>query len=109
MKPLQIQLRRDDGDVTLLEGVAGVAVVMQSDTIPCANPNDPVSLMKSLPEMPIISLRADNSAQLSVMLAGMIAVVDDAAGPEAVRIAFALAPLIDCRNPQLRREVPRRG
>lgn len=103
--PLTIDVRRSDGDVTKLQGVAGVAVMLQTD-FELEDFDSAEDMMRHLPDMPIVSLRADNKGQLAVILAGLLASVRDTAGGEVVSTAFALAPFIDAREPQLYREAP---
>jgi len=51
---IRIDLRRDDGDVTRLEGVAGLAVMMQTDHLPVVDDADARALMQAVRDMPVV-------------------------------------------------------
>lgn len=108
-KRVRIQVTRDDGDSILMDGVAGLAIAMQADVMPTV-PKDPTveDLMRALPDLPLIALRADNAYQLAIMLGGLIGTIRDFAGPECIATAFRLSTLIDAANPQMVRELPKR-
>lgn len=106
MSRLRIDIRRDDGEVTRLEGVAGLAVMMQSDTLPVVNERDARALMQALPDMPVVSLRADNSRQLAIMLGTLLASVSEYAGVETVELAIVLSAFVNAKKPELRRVLP---
>lgn len=106
MSAITIDVRRFDGDVTRLEGVAGVSVVMGED-VPIVDPTDAEALVAAVKDMPVVSLRADNSAQLAVMLGCLMATIAEVA-PEALDAAAAVALITNARDPRCRRDLPPR-
>jgi len=103
---IRIDLRRDDGDVTRLEGVAGLAVMMQTDHLPVVDDADARALMQAVRDMPVVSLRANTSRQLAIMLGTLIASVGEIAGEETVQLACVLSGFVNAANPTLRRVLP---
>lgn len=96
---ITIDVCRDDGEVTRLEGVAGLAIMLQRDLPPL-----PIENGKEIP-MPILSLRADTQAQMALMLAGLMAFCrqDD---PETYERAERLSFVIDTKKAAVRRFLP---
>jgi len=107
MKPLTFTIHRSDGDILKLDGVAGVAVVMQSEYIPEADPSDEERVKGMMAHMPVVSMRASNSGQLAMILATLIATVR-AHAPEALEPAMALSTMINAADPELQRDLPPR-
>jgi hypothetical protein len=97
---IHIQIRRDDGDVLKLEGVAAVAVTLQNEVTPQTNLRDI--------DPPVVSLRCDSPEQLTVILAALIAMVEMHAGPLTVAAALELAPAFSAKEPAIRRRLPPR-
>jgi len=107
MKPLTFTIHRSDGDILKLDGVAGVAVVMQSEYIPEVDPTDEERVKGMLAHMPVVSMRASNSGQLAMILATLIATVR-AHAPEALEPAMALSTMINASDAVLQRDLPPR-
>lgn len=105
MARLTFDLRRQDGDVTRLEGEAGIAVMMQEE-IPIADPNDLFDLMKQIKNMPVVSLRVDNEAQLAFLLAGLLGVIHQMGGYRVIEMAIVLSSLIKMGPDSLHRTLP---
>lgn len=93
-------------EVSVLEGVAGIAIVMPTEEMPLPESMDPEDLIAWLKDMPHISLRCDNTAQMAVCLGVMIGTVMDIA-PDALEGAMAIAAITNASEPLLRKEFPR--
>lgn len=96
---ITIDVARDDGEVTRLEGVAGLAIMLQRDLPPA-----PIESGKQVP-MPILSLRAESKAQLALLLAGLLSFCRHE-DPQVIEHAERLSLLMDSKNVTLRRELP---
>lgn len=108
MGAIRIEVRRDDGEVTRLEGPAGLAIMMQS-TAPTVEdvpetPEGAREWMKSV-DMPAMSIRAKEPEELVIMLAALMAFVN-AQGPELVEAARLLVPYVGVDRPAFRRVLP---
>lgn len=107
MSRLTFDLRRDLGDgspadVTRLEGVAGLAVMMQTVRLPIVEsgtPTDPEAIMQAVGEMPVVSLRAETAGQVAILLATLIAAVADRAPAGTVEMAIRLSRFVDASPP----------
>jgi len=108
MSRVRIDVRRDDGDVTRLEGPAGLAIMMQTSAPSVENiPETPAGArewMKGV-DPAAVSLRASQPEDIVVMLATLVATVN-VYGPELVAAAMLLAPYIRADRPDLRRVLP---
>lgn len=102
---IRLDIRRDDGEVTRIEGVASVSAVLQSDVVPVLDDSDPQALAKALKDMPVVSLRCDTAAQIAALLGTIIGAVAEIA-PEAIEPAFEVAAVTNAANPALRRFLP---
>lgn len=107
MSRVTVEIARDGVDVARWEGVAAIAVTLQKDLVPNADPSNPVDLASKVPDMPVVSLRADNAAQLSVMLGCLLGVVEQQAGPEAVLAAIMFSRMANFADPEMLRTLPR--
>jgi hypothetical protein len=102
---ITIDVRRDDGEVTRLHGVAGMAVMLPEVDLP-EGALDADALMRLVGDgMPVVSLRADNAAQLAVMLGVLMATIRDHC-PEALVAAGEVARYAQAARPQWRRKLP---
>lgn len=108
MSRIRIDVRRDDGEVTRLEGPAGLAIMMQTSAPSVENipetPERARAWMKSI-DPAVVSLRASGPEDVVIMLATLIATVS-AMGPELVAAAGLLAPYIRADRPEFRRVLP---
>ena len=102
---ITITVRRGN-EVSVLEGVAGIAIIMPTDDMPIPKSMDPKDLIACLVNMPLISLRCDNTAQLAICLGVMMGTVMDIA-PEALEGAMAVAAVTNAHDPLLRKEFPK--
>lgn len=93
---IEIDVKRDDGDVTRLVGTAGIAAITK------LNPDDPSG--EAVNDAPWISLRADTRLQLAHLLAGIIASVR--AQDPRVPAAMELSKTMNAAAPEKRRELP---
>ncbi len=82
---LRFELQRDDGDVHVLEGSAGLAVMIK------APPGNPIATVTDRPE---IVLRADNTLQLALLVAAVIAAAQ-VINPAILESAAELATHLD--------------
>jgi len=94
-----IDVRRSDGDVTRLEGQAGVAICLQGSTPIIDLAAEPRDFMAALANVPVCALRADNLAQLAVMLGSIVATVEAVGGEDCVNYGLMLSSLIDAKRP----------
>lgn len=94
---IRIQIRRDDGHVTKLEGESGMAT--------CMGPVDQ-EFRKSDP--PVVSIRCSNVVELAWNLAALMGAVRHHA-PEAFEIAQELMPLCNFAAPVLQNRLPPEG
>ena len=105
---LRIDVRRSDGEVTRLEGPAGLAIMMQSAAPMVTNVPDTAEgareWMKSV-DMPALSIRATEPEELVIMLAALMAFVN-AQGPELLGAATLLFPHVGIDRPDFRRVLP---
>lgn len=103
-----IDVKMDDGQITRLEGVAGLAMMIQTEegipTVPF--PWTKKKLAAALSDMPLISLRTDNMEQLAILLGCLMAFVKNA-NPAAYYSAVFFSQFVDTLNPHLRRTYPR--
>ena len=111
MSRLTFDLRRDLGDgsapdVTRLEGVAGLAVMMQTLRLPIGDLTDPEAIMQAVGEMPVVSLRAETAGQVAILLGTLIAAVADRAPAGTVEMAIRLSRFVDASPPELGRVLP---
>ena len=90
-----IDVKRDDGQVTRLNGASGIAA--------CA-PNLAEELITSEPAM--VSMRCSTEAEIAWNLACILATVM-AHSPAAYDMAHALAPLIDAKQPTMIHKLPK--
>jgi hypothetical protein len=106
---IDVQVLADDGHkhVTRITGSAGIAITIASTDLSkfTMDPADAIGIMQAQPDMPSVSIRADNTMELALMLAGIISAVDEAA-PRVLPIALALSRLMDSGHPLLKREYP---
>ena len=88
---IRVELRRDDGEITRVDGVAAIAAVLQTDVmLPTLDPDDKEAMLAALEDMPVVSLRCDNEAQLAVLLGTLLGTVADLA-PNALAYAGVVA------------------
>ena len=110
MSRLTFDLRRGtaDGppDVTRLEGVAGLAVMMQTDHLPIVDGADPEAIMRAVSDMPVVSLRAATAGQLAILLGTLIASVEECAPAGTVEMAIRLSMFVNASRPEMRRVLP---
>lgn len=100
-----ITVKRGD-EVSVLKGVAGVAIVMPANEMPSPKSMAPEDLIACLKDMPHISLRCDNEAQLAICLGVILGTVMDIA-PAALEGAMAVAAVTNAREPLLRKYFPK--
>ena len=97
--PLSIDIRKGN-DVTRTEGVAGVTLVLQTPLPQEFLDGD----LNALVDMPSISLRCDDNAQLAVLLGALMGATMHLA-PDAMPMACMVAAMTDSKNPIYRREL----
>ena len=106
---IRIDVRRDDGEVTRLEGPAGIAIMMQASAPTVENVPDTAEGAREWAmsvDMPALSIRASQPEELVIMLACFIAFVKHQ-GDELLAAAMLLAPYVGVDRPDFRRVLPR--
>lgn len=107
MSRIRIDVWREDGSVTRLEGSAGVAVVMPEYSLP-QKELSPLEVMRELGDrLPMLAVRCDNPRELALCMAAIQSFANvHGGGASTALFATMLSVLMDSHAPEYRRALP---